>query len=271
MKSICIKTNNQQVIDYLLNSIDSVQIENIYYSYLKFKIYKNIIIHYTGNDYNRFISEISHILTCTILESYEEIIYKKIIANEYFYFDSIDRAKILDFIVDLQEDCDYSAKYNLLYNIFNSYFCKNNKLYLDGFITFRLKDYFQLLNDKVDYAVNSFLIDREYTEFISILKIYIKSQKSHADLIHLVYNKSKAILLDENKNIIEDKSLELNAKYLSDISFSANDYAFNTILSLVPKKIYIHLIDEKCDEFINTLKLIFENRVVFCKEQIPLI
>ena len=101
VKSICIKTNNQQVIDYLLNSIDSVQIENIYYSYLKFKIYKNIIIHYTGNDYNRFISEISHILTCTILESYEEIIYKKIIANEYFYFDSIDRAKILDFIVDL--------------------------------------------------------------------------------------------------------------------------------------------------------------------------
>ena len=87
----------------------------------------------------------------------------------------------------------------------------------------------------------------------------------------MVYNKSKAILLDENNNIIEDKSLELNAKYLSDISFSANDYAFNTILSLVPKKIYIHLIDEKCDEFINTLKLIFENRVVFCKEQIPLI
>ena len=57
-----------------------------------------------------------------------------------------------------------------------------------------------------------------------------------------------------------------NAKYLSDITFSANDYALNTLLTLVPSKIYIHLIDNNIDEFITTLKLIFENRVIYCND-----
>ena len=56
------------------------------------------------------------------------------------------------------------------------------------------------------------------------------------------------------------------AKYLSDITFSSNDYTLNVLLSLLPKKIYIHLIDDKIDEFITTLILIFENRIDLCTE-----
>ena len=58
----------------------------------------------------------------------------------------------------------------------------------------------------------------------------------------------------------------LSRKYLSDISFSNNDYVLNTLLNLIPKKIYIHLIDNNTDEFINTVKLIFENRVKICSD-----
>ena len=53
---------------------------------------------------------------------------------------------------------------------------------------------------------------------------------------------------------------------MSDISFSSNDYALNTLLNLVPKKITIHLIDGYVDEFINTLKLIFQDKVQICED-----
>ena len=265
MKSVCIKTNNQKVINYLLKAIDDIQIDNIYYSSLEFKIYQNIIVHYKGNDFNRFISEISHILSNLIIDICEEDIFRKIISHEYFYFDSFERSKILDFIFDLQDIDDYSQKQKMLYNLFNSYLQTQNKIFLDGFITFRLKDYLEILANKVDCAVNRFLIDKEYAEFISILKMYISSQESTSEPIHLFYCKSKSILLDENKNIIEDKSLAFNAKYLSDITFSANDYALNTLLSIVPNKIYVHLVDNNIDEFIETLKLIFEDRIIFCQ------
>ena len=63
-----------------------------------------------------------------------------------------------------------------------------------------------------------------------------------------------------------DKNI-LQAKYLSDISFSNNDYILNTLLNLLPNKIYIHLVSPLSNlDFLNTLQLIFENRVEHCND-----
>ena len=61
-------------------------------------------------------------------------------------------------------------------------------------------------------------------------------------------------------------SIEFNTKYLSDISFSSNDYVLNALLTILPNKIFVHLGNYSPDEFINTLMLIFEDKIVFPKE-----
>ena len=114
--------------------------------------------------------------------------------------------------------------------------------------------------------LNKFIIEREYLEFISLLKLYINSQDSNFNIVHLIYTNTSSILLDENKNIINIDEEIFNAKYLSDITFSSNDYILNTLLTLLPKKIYIHLIDSEINEFINTLQLVFENKVEICTD-----
>ena len=59
----------------------------------------------------------------------------------------------------------------------------------------------------------------------------------------------------------------LKAKYLSDVSFSNNDYVLNTLLNLVPKKIHLHLVSASGNlDFINTLQLVFENRIEICND-----
>ena len=137
---------------------------------------------------------------------------------------------------------------------------------MKGFTDFRLKDYFNILDEIVTQAVNSYVIEKEYLEFIALLKLYINSQNSNCNIVHIVYSNSNTILLDENKQIIDISEDSLNTKYLSDISFSSNDYTLNSLLTLLPKKIYIHLIDNYIDEFINTLQAIFENRVHICTD-----
>lgn len=143
---------------------------------------------------------------------------------------------------------------------------ENKNIILDGFVHFRLSKYMQILDETIDLAVDKFLIEREYNEFISLLKLYISSKDSNSSIVHLIYDKSESILLDEYKNLIKTDNNIFTAKYLSDISFSSNDYALNTLLNLIPEKLYIHLIDSVEDEFIHTLKLIFENRVFVCKD-----
>ncbi len=81
----------------------------------------------------------------------------------------------------------------------------------------------------------------------------------------MIYKNKESILLDSSKNIIPINKSAFNTLYLSDISFSSNDYALNSLLTILPKHLYIHLLDEE-DEFINTLKLIFDDRVSICQE-----
>lgn len=269
MKSICIKTNNSNLLDYLLNELNYIEIEPVYISSNKFKNYKNIIIHYRGNDNKKFIHEVSCILSCLVIDELEEKFLKNIIQKNYFYFNSNEKKQILDICFDtFSNDFNtyFDKKYNCLINDFVNYLTYNKSIVLSGFINFRMKDYMSILENVVDDAVNSFVIEKEYFEFVSLLKMYINSQSSNCELVHLIYNNENSILLDKNKKVINISDDIFKAKYLSDITFSSNDYALNSLLTLIPKKIYIHLIDNIVDEFIHTLGLIFEGRVEVCTD-----
>ena len=265
MKSICIKTNNDIVIESLLKKLNENSLDNIYYSYCKFKIYKNIIIHYTGNDLDLFYDYLSKFLTDIVIKIYEKQIIERILNHDYFYFSKNELNLILKKIDKIKNN-DLYLKFTLIYESFYKYISTNKSIVLDGFIIFRLKKYIDLLSEAIDKSVNTYLVEREYAEFISLLKMYIESEDSQTEFVHLIYSSSNSTLLDNNKNIIPINKNIFNAKYLSDISFSSNDYTLNQLLSLLPKKIYIHLIDDKIDEFITTLILIFENKIEICKE-----
>ena len=269
MKSICIKTNNENLLNYLLNELDYIEVKPVAISKNQFKNYKNIIIHYSGNDNKKFVHEVSCILSCLVIDELEESFLKMILLKNYFYFNSTEMKHILELCYEIFSDdfnTYFDKKYNLLIESFENYLVTNKSIILTGFINFRIKNYITILEDVVDEAVNSFVVEKEYLEFISLLKMYVNSQNSNCDIVHLIYNNNNSTLLDKDKNQINVSNDIFKAKYLSDISFSSNDYALNTLLTLIPKKIYIHLIDNCIDEFIHTISLIFENKVEICTD-----
>ena len=262
MKSYCIKTDNEEIIEYLLNKISKLDIPNIYYCNKSFKIYENVILHYKDNNIEKFNNLVAQLITEAIIKFYQEKILKRIINVNYFYFDELERKIIL-------ENCDESIKQEkeeiteTVFNGIEEYIINHKNIVIEGVTNFRLNEYIKILDNIVDMAVNKYIIEKEYREFINLLKVYVNSTGSKTDMLHLIYTNGESILLDKDKNIIQvDYNLN-NAKYLSDITFSSNDIALNTLLSLLPKKIEVHLINEE-DEFINTLKLIFENRIKIC-------
>ena len=267
MKSLCIKTNNTNCLNYLLNEFKNIEIGDVYFSSNEFKCYKNIIIHYTGSNSTEFLNCISNILSNLVINEFETEIIKKYIFHNHFYFNESERKIILNICFELSSFNSeyYEKKYKLLYNSFYDYLSFNKSIILNGFINFRLKNYCSIIETLVDEAVNNFIVEREYNEFISLLKLYISSQPINSKYVHLIYLKNFPLLLDENKNMINIDDDIFKAKYLSDITFSSNDYALNTLLTLLPKKIYLHLVDEE-DEFINTLKLIFNQRIYICTD-----
>lgn len=269
LKSFCIKTNNNKIVNYLLTEFQNAKIDNMYISNLKFKFYNNVIVHYKGKDLNCFYNVFSNVLSSAVLNFYEENLIKHLMNNNYFYFTEIEQEKIISIINEYLSDNDFSEvairKSSIAVSCIE-YFSNNKSAILDGFVNFRLNEYIKILDYIVDLGVNKFIIDREYSEFIDLLKCYINSKECNSPLVHLIYKSQESTLLDEFKNIITVDESIFNSKYLSDISFSSNDYTLNTLLTLLPKKIYVHLIDNVEDEFINTLKLIFDNRIYICND-----
>lgn len=268
MKSFCIKTNNKEIINYLLKNIEDSDFENIYFISRKFKNYENVIIHYIGTSTSLFISFISELLTNCIILFYEPNLLRKIINFDYFYFDVCEKNLISKICFDsilLDEESNFKYRKQEIEIALISYLMENKFMILDGFVAFRLHNYNDTLREIVDYSVNKYIVEKEYVEFINLLKIYINSKKCESNLVHLIYTNGESILLDEKRNVISIYDSIFDAKYLSDISFSSNDYALNALITLLPSKIEIHLIGYE-DEFINTLKLIFENRISICTD-----
>ena len=270
LKSFCIKTNNKKIINYLLECFKNINLEDIYVSNLQFKIYNNIIIHYKGENIDLFYNFFSDIISSCIIKFYEQDIIKHIINCNYFYFSDIEQKKIFkiaDNYLRNNELNECDIRKNSIKISCIDYFANNKSTILEGFVNFRLQNYIKIMDYIVDLAVNKFVIDREYLEFIDLLKCYINSKEFNKNLVHLIYHNHESTLLDEFKNTINlDNTVLDNSKYISDISFSSNDYTLNALLTLLPKKIYIHLVDSIEDEFINTLKLIFDNRIYICND-----
>ena len=273
MKSFCIKTNNEDILDYLLSRTKEIDFEDLTYSKNEFKIYQNVIIHYEGKDEESFSYFLSELITEVILEFYEEKLIYQILNYNYFYFDEYERIQICNNCMNTIENDYMEVEENrkninrkqMIQKSLVSFIQENKSMILDGFVNFRLKEYISYLDNIVDTAVNQFIIEKEYNEFINLLKIYIDSKPAECEILHLIYINGESILLDADKNIVSVSENILNSKYLSDISFSSNDFALNTLLTLLPAKVEMHVIGIE-DEFIETIKQIFEGRVSVCKD-----
>ena len=269
MKSICIKTNNKTVIDYLLENFENLNMKETYISIKDFKHFSNIIIHYKDINTTTFINSISNILTKSTILFYEDNLITDSIYLNYFYFNKTEIKSIIENTQKLLKEYDViNTKYDLINNSIFKHLLNHHSLYFKSFIDFRLKEYKELIDKKIDLAVNQFLIDKEYIEFVNILRLYINSESSSSNLehLHLIYKNKDSIIIDDNKNIVSCNDNITKAKYISDITFSSNDLALNTLLNLLPHKITIHLVDGFQDEFIETLKLIFQNKITICED-----
>ena len=181
----------------------------------------------------------------------------------YCYFDYDDKNIVLDEfkLLKYKNIYNYSDVKKLIFTQIYSYLYNHKSIVLTGFVNFRLSNYYHYLEQIISEAVNQYVIDKEYINFVNLLKDYVNSKTPNNISLNLIYFNSNAMLLSQNGDIIELD--DFDSTYLSDISFSQNDYVLNTLVGVLPKKIKIHLISPK-DQFIKTIEMIFSEKVHFC-------
>ena len=240
MKSFALKTNNIDIINYLLNNY---AYPDTYISIKKFKIYNNIIFHYTGNSENIFISKLSNLFVDVIIKFKEPYLLKKIIKTNYFYFSDNEQEivfkKCMDYLNN-SSTIEHQVRLEHIYIAFLKYISSNKSVILKGFINFRLFNYMKILDYVVDTFVNEFVVDREYKEFINLLRtIQLETKISivmttsdlnialESDYLYILGNKEivlsgEPLSVVEKDNVLNKLGLEL--PFMVDLSVKLRDY-----------------------------------------------
>jgi len=148
------------------------------------------------------------------------------------------------------------------------YLNTEQEINLDGFVIFRLQEYREQLGEAVGKAVDEFLMEKEYLEFINLLRYFLESQEPKLKLVHVIIEPKGAFrLMDEKgatvtKEYLAESFLEVEGEVNSD------DLLVSALITLAPERIILHCPtpgDLERREALDTIRHVFEGRITVCR------
>jgi len=203
-----------------------------------------------------------------LLVEYTKLESINCLKENYFYFDEDEVGAIIE---DIEDEIDNDVKIKLIIkNKFKEVLERSSTINLNGFINFRLKFIKLYAVQVVERCIDSYLMKKEYLDFISIIKLISDKDEKENELVNIMYNNNKLQVYDKN---MQKLTFITNAEFSTEFGEKTvlyDEIIINILLSISPKKIIIHeaKIDKKNKEATNTIdviKKIFENKVEICK------
>jgi len=212
------------------------------------------------------------ILYDTTIDRFIKVELNKFITDAYFFLKREETEELLEKISDVLKDKDKRYiedsiyclnKKNEIIKKIKKCIDENNEINIDGFLTFRCRELFIDIKCIVEKIVEKYMVDKEYNEFIKLLKYFVEIEESKLDKLNILIDPTgKYTLKDsEGNDLTEEVYIEISdVKYVENIS--VDDMLISWLITNVPKEINIYNI-ENCTnkELINTIKNVFEERV----------
>ncbi len=205
-----------------------------------------------------FLNIVSSIILDIILNTFAiDKLKNKIKNKDKVELFEIGKSKILDFTKLIYE------KENIKNEIY-SFLQINERLYLDGFIKFKLKDLDGFINNIIDLYKEDAGKNSEHDNFIEAFNYIINRKKSDYELIRIEFTVDDYILMDEEFREIDKKYFSDISKEIFDDQISNEDLLISSLIGLSPDKIMIHINEYNNESAIKIIESIFNNKVYYC-------
>jgi putative sporulation protein YtxC len=218
---------------------------------------------------------VANALSDIIVEKWEQSLIRKIIRGTYYYFSRDEQDSIARYsgtnlagngAVDNPQLYKVNRKAQVLHRL-RDYLDSADELVLEGFVTFRLRDYIEEVEDAVDRAVDDFLMEREYREFVRLLKYFVDVQEPRMDHVHVLIRPGGSFrLVDDDGSAIKSEYLEEFVVEMVESEVNYEDLLISALITLAPRSVTVHAhTTADWDESIETIKAVFGERVKLCE------
>ncbi len=207
-----------------------------------------------------------------IINYWEEDIVKKIIYENYYYLDhgelrTIEKSIVCGLKASDGDPDNYATKMyyrSRIYYKLASFLKENDHLDVKGFICFRLRDYLDMLYDAVDDGVEEYMLEKEYHEFIDLLRNLTGLHEIKKEEVHVVFKTERCVkLLDESLLPIKCDYLDgFTADTYQEDKMIYDDLLVCVLIAISPRKIVLHYKSEMYPTVLCTLKKVFPARVM---------
>lgn len=229
-------------------------------------------ITYTAEDSdNDFVYKISDLLTDCIIRVYEDFLLNRIVVRDYVDFSALDRGEIINVAKEIIDGNDsvvdkifFIKRKNYIYKRLVEFLSDNEIIRLEGFIYFRLKDYKKDLELILEKAVEVYLTEKEYNEFINLLKYFIEVQEPKIDVVYLtIYNNGDFRLCDKFDQDVSYLYIDDMREEFLNSKLSKEDILLGALITISPTRIVLNKENEGEieGEIFNTIKSIFNDRI----------
>lgn len=204
-----------------------------------------------------------------IIERYETRLLRRILDEEYRDLSSLKKREIIKNIEFFGDDptIGYKArKESVILSIFD-YLKEDSTMLIDGFVAFRLKEYEALLSQLAEKLVDHYLAQKEYEEFIDLLKYFVNVQEARPEKIHIIISDSGGYtLLDEQEKDITAPSfadfMEGEVLLTED---AYDDLLISVLITIAPKTLVVHnCLAIRNHELFSTISRVFDGKIEYC-------
>lgn len=218
---------------------------------------------------------ISNILYNIVIEKYRKKELFNFLTDTYFFLKQEEIIEVEGLIMKVLTSEENLKDEKMIYCIskINSIIEKikecleeNEEINIQGFITFRMKELREDIEEIIDKVVEEYMVEKEYKEFVKLLKYFVDIQESKIDKINIyVLDEGSYLLKDGYGNDIFSDFMKELSECRIDTEAKIEDIIISGLITNAPKEVIIHN-KERClnKEFMETIINVFGERVFYC-------
>lgn len=219
---------------------------------------------------------VSNILYKIVIDKYKEKEMFDFLIDTYFFLKQDEIIEVEEEIMKVlycEEDLKnenlvyYMNKMNTVIRKIQDCLQENTEININGFITFRMKDLREDIEGIIDKVVENYMVEKEYKEFVKLLKYFVDIQESKIEEIDICIGENgNYSIRDDHGNDIFNEFMKELAECRVDTDANIEDVIISGLITNVPKKVVIHG-KENCEnkEFLETISSVFGERVSYCQ------
>lgn len=204
-----------------------------------------------------------------IMTEGEEWYLSRVIARKYRELEPDERAMIQNAAIPIvypehsrQADARQIWRATITDEV-GRYLSEKGHLNLRGFLLFRLRAFCSAIESAAEQAAERFLMDREYREFVRLLRYFVDIQEPREEEVHVVMQAGGAFRIYNGQKVPIDRHyLGGWAADLVDGEDQYGDLLISALITISPKRVVIHRGGGY--EAVNTVISVFEERTEIC-------